>query len=135
PFVPFLREMDAEGGLAHYAANGPRGMALVPTREAARLEGIELPDQGLYDRVHAIDVALQAHDRPRAEAIRRELDEVAPGHRLAILAARTVAAYDADGIAMLAVTDRALARFPDDENVQLERIVALDNLARRDERL
>ena len=39
-----LGELMSEKGLEHYLPTGPRGMVLVPQEEAARLDGLALPD-------------------------------------------------------------------------------------------
>ena len=59
-------EAMADKILHRYRAFGPRGMALVPVEQAARLEGVALPDAELWDQIHAFDGALVNHRRDEA---------------------------------------------------------------------
>lgn len=129
--VEFLAEKTFEG----QQASGPRGMAMVPRDRAALLDGLELPEAGLYDLHHAALLALSRHDRPAALAAVEKLEAAAPGHRLALQARRAVAHYDANAIEILAQVERLLALFPKDVNLQLTRLSCLRELGRREERL
>jgi hypothetical protein len=52
------REFEIEPFLERYRASGPRGLALVPVDQPGLLAGIELPEAGLYDQLHAVHRAL-----------------------------------------------------------------------------
>jgi cellulose synthase operon protein C len=135
PYFRHVVEYHAEKTLAGQQASGPRGMAMVPRDRAALLEGIELPEAGLYDLHHEALLALSRHDRPAALAAVERLEAAAPGHRLALQARRAVAHYDANAIEILAQVERLLALFPKDVNLQLTRLSCLRELGRREERL
>jgi len=128
-------EIDAEGMLRDQAAYGPRGMALVPPGERARLDGVVLEDAELHDVLHRLDRALVAHDRPAATAALRALEDAAPGHRLALQGRRALAGYDGNALELLACADALLARYPENTNLLLSKIDALQRLGRRKEAL
>ena len=135
---PSLRncgEAYADKFVERYRAHGPRGMALVPSEEAHRLDGLDLPDAELWDRLHELDGALIAHDRDKAGEIWRSLEELAPGNRLTFEARRRLAIYDANSHELLEAVERLLQLFPDEQTFQLSRLSTLRDLARRDERL
>ncbi|MBI5067364.1 MAG: C39 family peptidase [Deltaproteobacteria bacterium] len=121
----------AEPGLDDYRACGPRGMVPVPPGKEALLDGLDLPEADLHDLYHGVQAALVAHRRDEAEGLRRSLDARAPGHRLALQAARALAAYDGDEEARLAATEALLALFPDDVNLRLAKQASLADLGRR----
>jgi tetratricopeptide (TPR) repeat protein len=117
------------------AANGPRGMALVPAADNARLDAVELPEVELHDLLHELQSALVRHDRDRALETCAALEARAPGHRLAIGARRSVAIYDGDEPAILAATERLLAAYPGDLMWSLSKAASLRALAPRGEAL
>src|ERR1051326_6322976 len=61
PFIYCTTEFLAEPLLKRYEATGPRGMALVPASRSELLDGIELPDSGLYDQLYQVQRALAQH--------------------------------------------------------------------------
>ncbi len=132
PFQYYEAEYSAEMLLAYNAPFGPPGMVMLPPAEAHRLDGVDLPDADLLDRMHAVERSLAAHDRPAAAAARAEVHALAPGHRVGFQADRAIAAYDADPAATLAAFDGLLALHPDSPPVQLYRVYALRRLDRRD---
>lgn len=135
PYHRALGEFLSVELLLQQSSVGPRGMALVPEPRAALLEELELPESDLYDREHAVQSALQAHDRERAAREYAALQESAPEHRLTLQARRSLAAYDSNQTELLACADRLLALFPDDPNLRLLRLSCLRDLAHRQERL
>jgi predicted Zn-dependent protease len=110
-------------------------MAMVPAESAALLDGIDLPEAELYDIHHQVLLALDRHDRDTAIAARRQLDELAPGHRITIQARRAIAFYDANSHEQLAAVDELLKLFPDNVNLQLSRLQTMRTLSRREDRL
>ncbi|MBI1347134.1 tetratricopeptide repeat protein [bacterium] len=135
---PYLRnwgESFADGLCERYQAFGPRGMALVPVAERQRLEALELPDAALWDRLHALDGALEQHQRELAGTVFQELKEVAADYRIALEAERRLMIYDSNPTGTLAVLDKLVACYPDDPTLQLSRMSRLRELSRRDERL
>jgi cellulose synthase operon protein C len=118
-----------------YASTGPRGMAMVPLSQRARLDAIPLPEAELHDLNHEIQDALLAHDRDRALTACNLLQERAPTHRLAILGLRSLAMYDGDEAAILRTTNSLLADYPDDVNFKLSKAASLRVLAPRGEHL
>jgi tetratricopeptide (TPR) repeat protein len=135
PYYRFLGEIVGDAGLADYAACGPKGLVLLPPSEAGRLDGLHLPEEGLHDLYLRVQEALVAHDRQGAAAAAAELRATAPGHRLALQADRSIAAYDADEPARLRATEALLALHPDDVNHRLAKQASLADLGRRDERI
>jgi tetratricopeptide (TPR) repeat protein len=135
---PFWRnsgEALADKLLERYAAYGPRGMALVPQAKAERLEGVQLPDAELWDLLHELDGALVEHHRDAAQATYERMRVQAAEHRLVFEARRRLAVYDGNVTEHLAALDLLVARFPEDQSLQLERLSVLRNQAHRDERL
>ncbi|MCP3137164.1 tetratricopeptide repeat protein [Pyxidicoccus sp. QH1ED-7-1] len=135
PSTRYQVEFDAEGALAHYASCGPRGMALVPVAEAARLDAVELPEAELYDGLHRLEAALVANDRGAARAVVEDLERAAPGHRLTLQARRRLAGYDDSTADALAALEGLRAAFPDDLNLLLSFLGCLAELGRREERV
>lgn len=128
-------EVLAEKLLEHYRSTGPRGVALVPRERAELLEGLELPDAGLYDDCYQIELALQAHDRQRAQEIHNRLRQSHPTHPLTLRARGAMAGYDADTTNILHYAELLLKQFPDDPNLQVTRLNCLRELGRREDRL
>ncbi|MDC0670419.1 C39 family peptidase [Nannocystis radixulma] len=116
------------------AWNGPRGMVLVPPELAGRLDGLELPDAALYDRMHAVDQALRVHDREAAVAAAAEIAAAAPKHYLVGHAAQALAAYDGDEARVLASLDMRLETWPDAHVLQARKLACLGGLGQRAER-
>jgi tetratricopeptide (TPR) repeat protein len=135
PSSRYLGEIVGDAGLADYAACGPKGLVLLPPSEASRLDGLLLPEAELHDLYLRVQEALVAHDRPGAAAAAAELRATAPGHRLALQADRSIAAYDADEPARLRATEALLALHPDDVNHRLAKQASLADLGRQDERI
>jgi predicted Zn-dependent protease len=135
PYRYIETEMLVEPLLQRYRATGPRGMVFVPVEHAKLLEGLELTDADLYDVLNELLGALERHDRAAAEVQLRELEKVAPDHRLSLAAQRALAAYDANTPALLKVIERLIEKFPDDSNLLLGRLSCLRELGRRGDRL
>ncbi|MCE9668396.1 C39 family peptidase [Myxococcus stipitatus] len=134
PSTPHLVEFDTEASLEHFASCGPRGMALVPLAEAARLDAIELPEAALYDDLHRLDAALVAHDRAGARAIAEAMASAAPAHRLVWEARRVLASYDESTPEGLAAIEGLRAAYPDDLNYVMAWLGYLGELGRAEER-
>ncbi|MDG3004459.1 C39 family peptidase [Paludisphaera mucosa] len=135
PTLPHEGEALAGPFLERYRSVGPRGMAMVPSARAELLDGVDLPDAGLFDRLHRIQVALRGHDRDAAAAELAAMRAEAPDHRLTHQARRHLALYDADGPTNLEVVAAMRAQFPDDVNLRLFHLSCLRELGRRDDRL
>jgi predicted Zn-dependent protease len=118
-----------------YRAYGPRGMVLVPQEHAEKLAGIDLPDVALWDLLHQLDRALNTHQRDAAETIATELEQAAPNHRLALEARRRLAMYDGNFARQLAVIEQLIEQFPDNPNMQLERLQLQQMQSKRADRL
>src|SRR5208337_2657716 len=97
--------------LERYRSVGPRGMAMVPRDRDQLLDGLDLPEAGLYDHLHGMQVALREHDRAAAAAAFEALRAEAPGHRLVHHARRLLAIYDADTPDQLAALEALRAAF------------------------
>jgi tetratricopeptide (TPR) repeat protein len=129
PYDRVHTEFAEEPFFEGYRATGPRGMAMVPAAESARLDAIDLPEAGLYDVAHEVQEALVAHERDRAAAKCAELAALAPGHRIEIAMRRSLANYDGDLPAELRGTEELLASFPGDVNLRLAKAGLLRQLA------
>jgi predicted Zn-dependent protease len=121
--------------LERFAAAGPRCLALVPRAEAARLDGLELPDAAAYDALYATQKPLLTHDRRAAVAQGEALRVAFPGHRLAAAGELALARYDAHPVKQLAAYDRLLDRFPHDATFVMGKANALRELYRNADRL
>jgi tetratricopeptide (TPR) repeat protein len=114
-------------------ATGPRGMVMVPAEHSDRLNGLDLPDAGRWDRAHAVQIALEAHDRPRAHRLYQEMSTQDADHVLTLYVRRALAAYDSDPIGLLGFADAMLQKFPDDVRTQLGKLANLNGLGRENE--
>jgi tetratricopeptide (TPR) repeat protein len=135
---PSLRhqgEYYADGLFERYQSTGPRGKVLVPAGQAHRLDGLELPDAALYDRLFGVEISLEKHERDQAQAAYRAMEADAPNHPLTLQARRTLAHYDADPTKVLEAVDRLLVHFPEDIHLLLSRASCLSQLSRREEYL
>lgn len=135
---PYLREVGeflVDHLLEQHRSSGPRGMTLVPAEQAHLLEGIQLPDAEHYDQFHRLQAALQQHDRGTAHAACEALRALDPEHLLTLQAERSLAAYDANSVELLACIEKLVARYPEDQNFQLCRLSLLREHATREERL
>lgn len=127
-------EMILEDLIKQHPINGPRGMVILPPEEAARLEGLILPDEAAYEANHELLVALDGHDRWQAEAALVTLRAVAPGSMLALQGETRVAAYLRDFSRELTATEALLERAPDHGWLLLRKSYLLGQLGRRAER-
>lgn len=135
PYFRHIGEALADMTLERYRASGPRAMALVPREQAHLLDGLDLPDAALYDRLHELNRALDRHDRAAAQAALDAMTAADPKHRLTLWARRGLAGYDANTIELLAVADELLGLFRDDGPTQMLKLSCLRQLGRRDARL
>lgn len=135
PTERHLGEMMLEPLLERFRSTGPRALILLPASESTRLQEIDLPDVGLYDRLYQIHEAMERSDRAQASRAFAELEAAAPGHRLVLYARYVLARYDANNAEQLAALDALLERYPDDVTFLLLRITVLRDLDRRDDRL
>ncbi|MFT4171403.1 MAG: tetratricopeptide repeat protein [Rhodocyclaceae bacterium] len=125
PMAPAHTEFEAQSVFESHRSSGPRGMAMVPRDQAARLAALALTEADLWDGFHAVMASLARHVRGEAEQAVAQLREVAPGHRLTLTSERALANYDGDEAAALAATEGLLALFPDDVNLQLSKAASL----------
>ena len=118
-----------------FAPFGPRGLALVPTAEAARLHDLTLSDAGEHDALYAVQKPLLAHDRPTAEAALAAMRDRFSAHRLTKFATLALARYDTHPVKLLAAYDALLADFPHEASFVLSKAGILRELHRLPERL
>ena len=71
-------------------------MALIPESRAALLEGLNLPDAVLYERLRNVQQELEAHNREAAVAAIGAMEAEAPGHWLTLTARSATASYDSN---------------------------------------
>lgn len=114
----------------HYTPVGPRGFLLLPASHLAATAGITLPEADLYDLNHALNCALDGHDRDRAEELLQQLHQQAPDHRLTWVGRRALAHYDQNPLAHLEAIDGLLKLFPEDDRLIYGRLQLLRNLGR-----
>lgn len=126
-------EMILKALFEDHPIDGPRGMTLVPVEEAARLDGLVLPDEAAYDATHHLLIALDGHDRWKVDAALATLRAVAPGSMLALQGEARVAGYLQDWPRELAATNALLERAPDHGPLLLRKSYLLGCLGRRDE--
>jgi tetratricopeptide (TPR) repeat protein len=126
-------EMLLAGLIADHPVGGPRGMVMVPVEEAARLDGLLLPDEAAYEANHELLLALDGHDRWKVEAAVTTLRAVAPGSALALQGEARVAGYLRDWPRELAATEALLERFPSHGPLLLRKSTLLEQLGRRAE--
>lgn len=132
PYEPHTGEFAEATFFQVNASTGPRGMALVPLTVEGRLKAIVLPEAELYDRLHEVQQALAAHDRPRAAAHAEALSLCAPSHRLVLEAQRALASYDDDQSALVGIIEALLGRSAQNDNLRLAKISFQRHLADRD---
>jgi len=130
PFHFYTGEMPIASLLTSQAPYGPRGMVMLPAGEGRRIEGMKLPDAGLYDLWHSLKMALQSHDRSAAWAAFEEMQSKEPDNALTLRARQSIAAYDADLTEQLRGVEATLQMFPYEPNSQLARLSLLDALGR-----
>lgn len=130
PYERTFVEWNAEPVLREQAAYGPRGLVILPPEEAARLDGLVLPEEAVHDAWFAFRRGLFLHRREDAEAALQKLEALAPGHALAHRARRDLAHYDGHPAAALPCVEALRALHPDQVNFQLEHIDLLEQLAR-----
>jgi tetratricopeptide (TPR) repeat protein len=135
PYVRNKREMFIDGLQEDYGVFGPRGMAMVPREQAAKLNGQPLPDAELWDETHELDGALIAHQREIAARIYEDMSRRAPDHLLTIHAQRRLAVYDANSTEHLAAVEKLLVHQPDNAVMQLTRLSLMRHVSTRAERL
>lgn len=135
PTVRFTGEFITEKMLEHYASCGPRGMAMIPKEQATVLNELDLPEAEMYDHLHRVDVALEAHRREEAQACCEQMISIDPEHRLTLRAKASLAGYDADTSGLLPIYDALLKQFPDDGNLLMSKLNCLEELGRREDRL
>lgn len=103
-------EILISGLIETHPVQGPRCMLLLPEAEAARIDGLTLPDAAVYDAFHRMLLALDRHDR---KAAREALTPMPADHPLRLWAEFRLAGYDRNPAAELAAIDPLVARFPE----------------------
>lgn len=135
PFIYSKVEFFLQSLLEQNAANGPRGMAMVPSDKARLLDNLALSDSTFYDLLLEAESELERHNRAGASIALQRLQELDPTHRLTLTCARAIAAYDANTPAILAAVEGLLKQFPNDPNLNLCRLSCLRDLSRRADRI
>ncbi len=135
PYHPHRIEFSTDEMLEHFKSHGPRGMAMVPAAESARLDAIELPDDDMYDRLHTLNGALVDHDAQAARDAYEEMSRSSAEHVLTQQARLARASYESDRAGMMFAAERLLELFPDDSRLTLIKLTCLRDLGRRAQRL
>jgi len=134
PSRPGCGEFMAEKFLEDSRATGPRGTVLVPREKAALLDGLELPEEEIYEELDRVACALRSHQPEDAREVVERLERDHPGHRLTLEARARLATYDGDASTALRCTERLLEQFPDAPMFRLLKLSFLGELARREQR-
>ena len=121
--------------LKRFGTFGPRCLALVPKAEAARLDGLDLPDRAAHDDLYAVQRPLLTDDREAAVGALGAMEGTHPDHRLTKAARLALARYDAHPVKTLAALDELLAAFPHEATFVLSKATVLRELNRNAERL
>ncbi|MBS1808981.1 MAG: tetratricopeptide repeat protein [Acidobacteria bacterium] len=129
------RELDARKFLDRYRGNGPHGMALLPAQHGKHLSNILLPETEQYDHLHALQEALEAQDRVKANSIYQTMQQRFDGHRLTLQAKLILAECDSDHAQMLACYEKLVELFPEDSYFKLKKAHCLRMTASRSKRL
>lgn len=129
PYQPVHAEFEATGLFDGRYADGPRGLLLLPAEARHRIEGLPLPDVEVWDRLHAVQAALERHDRDVALTELAALRAAHAEHLLCWRAQRALAIYDGAESEILACTEALLERHPNDVNLQLSKASSLASLA------
>jgi tetratricopeptide (TPR) repeat protein len=127
-----MTEFLALEALEGQAAFGPRGLVMVPVEKAGLFEGIELPEQHLYDLKHAVDSALTRHDRASAQASLECMRQKHPDERLRWHVELELARYDENAQARLNGLEAMLKLYPQTVNWQIDRLHVLRELKGRE---
>lgn len=127
-----MTEFLALEALEGQAPFGPRGLAMVPPDKAALLDGLELPEQHLYDLKHAVDSALTRHDRAAAVTTLDQLRQRHPDERLRWHVELQLARYDENAQARLEGLEAMLKLHPHTVNWQIDRLYVLRDLRGRE---
>jgi tetratricopeptide (TPR) repeat protein len=132
PSLPVYVEYALQPLLESHRAHGPRAMVVLPKSESHRLQDIVLPDAELWDLYDEVQASLARHDRAGASRAFERLHVEDRAGRLSTRARHSLAIYDDDQSAALALADRLLELDPDDVNLQLGRSAALWRAGNRD---
>lgn len=135
PYYPSIQEFLAQETGECYRSSGPRCLALVPADKAHLLEGIEFPEADLYDAYYHLQEALDQHQRKKAETCLQTMQQQQGGHRLTLMAERSLARYDGDELRELRLIEQLLEQFPDDLNLQVAKANVLGYLARNQDKI
>ncbi len=135
PARPGLGEFGADKLLEESRATGPRGTAMVPREKGALLDGLELPEEEIYEQLDRVACCLRSHQGEEARQVVEKLERDHPGHRLCIEARARLASYDGDPATGLKCTERLLEQFPDAAMFRMLMLSFLTELARREQRL
>jgi tetratricopeptide (TPR) repeat protein len=125
PSLPLHVEYEAEQLFDAQQSSGPRAMLMLPPEASARAEGIELPEARQWDEAHALQAALQRHDRAAAVEALDRLQTLAPGSDSWLRSQRLLAIYDGDEPRILQATEALLERYPHDPHLLLSRLASL----------
>jgi tetratricopeptide (TPR) repeat protein len=135
PYYPSVQELLIDGAHEAYAASGPRCIVAVPPERRDWLFALPLRQAACYDDYFALQQALADNRRDDALAAAARLEAAAPGHRLALWAARSIAGYDNDVLRQLHLVNALLEQFPEDLNLLVAKARMLGDLGREAERL
>ena len=108
---------------------------MVPKEKADLLEGLELPESDFYDVYFKLQLCLDKHDRDKATKYVDRLVKMNPDHRMTLMGKSVIARYDSDLTATLETTEKLLAKYPKDANLQLARIACLSELGKAKDRI
>lgn len=133
PSQPYVIEWHAVEFFKRQRPFGPHGMVFVPLQEVARLEGLDLPEAGQYDRFHQFCLAISGHDRVQATAVLEKMETDATEAPVTWEARLGLAHYDANTSEEARCLDKLLALFPQAAARLLRRFDCLRNAPREEQ--
>lgn len=135
PSQRHVGEASTEKFLKHYASTGPRGMALVPSDQSARIAELQLADAELYDEHYKVDQALANFQREQALVAIERMRSLDKDHRLTLQCELALARYDADPTRQIELVEKLLLQFPGDANLLLMKLGQLQEFGQRSQRI
>ncbi len=113
-------EMLFEDLVREHPVFGPRGMLFVPEEELDKVEGIDFPDQTIYDERHALMLALDAHDEFKMMEAISTLRAIGGEHALVIDSEMRLERYRSNHVRVHELCMMLHERFPDSEGIALD---------------
>lgn len=121
-------EVLIDGLLKAHPIDGPRCMLLLPVAEEARLAGLTLPGEALFEAHHRFQIALERHDRWAAEEAISTLRALAPDGLLTLDVEAMLASYLGHPEKCREKLQELVRRLPDHQPLQYRLLGVLKRL-------